>query len=108
MLSSATPIGNGEAASIVKQSLTDLQPILIFSSSSSRCHSYLIDKNNLSKIFIWSILINILVVFGGTLLSYWFPKSPTGPWIVVLSSLLALGAIIWKQKNINKNIKESI
>lgn len=55
-------------------------------------------KNNLSKIFIVSILINILVVALGTLISYFFPKSPTGPWIVVVCSFLAFLVFFVKTK----------
>jgi manganese/zinc/iron transport system permease protein len=51
--------------------------------------SLILSKNRLSNIFSWSIVINILVVSVGTLLSYYFPKSPTGPWIVVICSILA-------------------
>lgn len=55
-------------------------------------------RTNLSKIVIASVVISILVVFLGTLLSYHFPKSPTGPWIVVICSLLAFGVFFMKHK----------
>jgi len=48
-------------------------------------------RNNLSAVFRISIAVNIVVIFLGTLLSYYFPKSPTGSWIVVICSLLAFG-----------------
>lgn len=54
-------------------------------------------RTNLSKIFLISVFINIIVVVLGTLLSYYFPKSPTGPWIVVICSLLAF--VVFFTKN---------
>lgn len=53
-------------------------------------------KSNLSKIFVVSIFINIAVVVAGSLLSYYFPKSPTGPWIVVICSVVAFGVLTKK------------
>lgn len=50
----------------------------------------IIEKKNLSRIFVWSIGINILVIVIGTILSYSFPKTPTGAWIVVICFLIAL------------------
>ncbi|KOY86727.1 hypothetical protein AD998_11730 [bacterium 336/3] len=47
-------------------------------------------RQNLNILFILSIAINMLVVIVGTSLSYIYPKTPTGPWIVVVCSLLAL------------------
>lgn len=55
-------------------------------------------RTNLSKIFLLSVLINLIVVFLGTLLSYYFPKSPTGPWIVVICSLLAFGVFFSRKQ----------
>lgn len=55
-------------------------------------------RTNLSKIFVVSVVVNILVVFLGTLLSYYFPKSPTGPWIVVICSILAFGIFFTKKQ----------
>jgi manganese/zinc/iron transport system permease protein len=55
-------------------------------------------RQHLNILFILSILINIVVVVVGTLLSYLYPKTPTGPWIVVVCSLLALVLFKLKKK----------
>lgn len=56
-----------------------------------------IEKKDLSRVFLWSVFFNILVVLSGTILSYFLPKTPTGAWIVVIVSLLAFAIIIKKQ-----------
>ncbi|MDX1904652.1 MAG: metal ABC transporter permease [Thermonemataceae bacterium] len=58
-------------------------------------------KNNLNKIFIVSGLISMISIFLGTLLSYFFPKTPTGPWVVVICSLIAF-IVIFLSKNIKR------
>ncbi|MCU0437283.1 MAG: metal ABC transporter permease [Raineya sp.] len=60
-----------------------------------------IKRQNLNTLFILSIFLNISVVIGGTSLSYLYPKTPTGPWIVVVCSLLALGLFTIKNKKSN-------
>jgi len=56
-----------------------------------------LSPKNLSNTFLWSICINVFVVLIGTLISYFFPKSPTGPWIVIFCSLLAFGVFAMKK-----------
>lgn len=59
--------------------------------------SLALSKNNLSMVFRISIVVNVVVVLLGTLLSYYFPKSPTGPWIVVICSVLAFAVFAFKK-----------
>lgn len=58
-------------------------------------------KDNLNKIFIVSGLISTISVFLGTLLSYFFSKTPTGPWVVVVCSLIAF-VVFFLSKNIKR------
>lgn len=56
-----------------------------------------LEKKRLNRVFFWSMFFSIVVVFSGTILSYFLPKTPTGAWIVVIASLLAFIIIIRKK-----------
>lgn len=50
----------------------------------------LLAKKDIRKVFVLVVFINVFTVFSGILLSYFFPKTPTGPWIVIIISVLFL------------------
>jgi len=85
LMSILTIVAGLQAVGVVLVSAMLLTPaaIAVFLSKKFKVQS-------LTKLFVLSIVINTLVVIAGTSLSYLYPKTPTGPWIVVVCSLLAL------------------
>ncbi len=54
--------------------------------------------NNLSKLLILSALFAVISGIAGTYISFIMPQMPTGPWVVVSLSLIALISILFAPK----------
>lgn len=49
----------------------------------------------LHHMIFWAILLGIISAISGVLISYMLPSMPTGPWIVVVLSMLAIAAFFF-------------